>query len=347
MRSALGIQGAGVFDDVFRDLRKLERGVAIPMQMQLDDAGFLDRLCPNEQCGAEFKVLFEDWRDIVRDEAVFCPLCRQEAESGDWNTPEQDEQIQQEALRYAQGQLNVSFSSAARSFNRSQARGGLISMSMRYRPSSLTVVVPAGASDVLRQTYQCEKCNCRFSSLGAAFFCPACGHNSAISTLQLSLDTVLKTLDALPGIRQSVTDAADADVAENSVRHILENSLVKLVSSFQGFAEALFDTLPNRQQFAPRRNLFQNLRDSDDLWRSALGTGYVDMLSPTDYSTLGVFFQQRHLLAHKNGIVDQDYLDRSGDANYSLGQRLVIRTESVATLSELVEQLAREMGART
>ena len=74
----------------------------------------------------EIKVLFEDWRDIVRDEAVFCLLCRHQAESGDWNTPEQDEQIQQEALRYEHGQLNASFSSAARSFNRSQPRGGLI-----------------------------------------------------------------------------------------------------------------------------------------------------------------------------------------------------------------------------
>jgi uncharacterized Zn finger protein (UPF0148 family) len=336
-----------VFDDVFRDLRDLERGVAIPIQLQLDEAGFLDRLCPNEQCGSEFKVLFDDWRDIVRDEAVFCPLCRQQAESGDWNTAEQDKQIQQEALSYVQGQLNASLSSAARSFNRSQPRGGLISMSMTYRPSSTPVVVPAGASDVLRQTYQCEKCKCRFSSLGAAFFCPACGHNSAIATFRLSVDTVRKTLDALPGIRQSVTDAVDADTAENSVRHILENSLVKLVSSFQGFAEALFDTLPNRKQFAPRRNLFQNLRESDDLWRSAVGTGYADLLSPADYSALGVFFQQRHLLAHTNGIVDQDYLDRCGDTNYSLGQRLVIRTESVVTLSDLVEQLVREMEART
>ncbi len=319
----------------------------IPIQLELDDAGFLDRLCPDERCGAEFKVLFEDWRDKVRDEAAFCPRCRHEAEPTEWNTPAQSEQIEAEVLRYAYGLINTELSSTARDFNRSQGPGGMISMSLSYRPAALPVVVPASASDLLRQTFECDVCHCRHSSLGAAFFCPACGHNSSVSAFQVSVDTVRKTLDALTGIRQSVCGATDADTAENSVRHILENSLVKLVSSFQGYAEALFDTVPNRAQFAPRRNLFQNLRESSDMWRTALGEGYDDILSPQEYSSLEVYFQQRHLLAHTDGLVDQDYLDRSGDHSYAVGQRLVVRPRVVGELADLVERLAHELCERT
>ena len=319
----------------------------VPIQLELDEAGFLDRLCPDERCGAEFKVLFEDWRDKVRDEAAFCPLCRHEAASTQWNTPAQNEQMMAEALRYAHGLINTTLSSAARDFNRSQGRGGLISLSLGYRPAALPVVVPAMASDLLRQTFECDVCHCRHSSLGAAFFCPACGHNSSVSAFQVSVDTVRKTLDALTGIRQSVCGATDADTAENSVRHILENSLVKLVSSFQGYAEALFDTIPDRAQFTPRRNLFQNLRESSDLWRAAVGEGYDDILSPQEYSRLEIYFQQRHLLAHTDGIVDQDYLDRSCDNSYALGQRLVIRSQTVGELADLVERLAHELRERT
>lgn len=322
----------------------------VPIQLEPDEAGFLDRLCPDERCGAEFKVLSEDWRDKVRDEAAFCPLCRHEAASTQWNTPAQNEQIKQikaDALRYAHGRINTALSSAARNFNRSQSRDGMISMSMSYRPASLPVVVPASASDLLRQTFECDVCHCHHSSLGAAFFCPACGHNSAVSTFQVSVDTVRKTLDALSGIRQSVCEATDADAAEDSVRHILENSLVKLVSSFQGYAEALFDTVPNRAQFTPRRNLFLNLHESNDLWRAAVGEGYDGILSPQEYSSLEVYFQQRHLLAHTDGIVDQDYLDRSGDNSYALGQRLVIRPQAVGELADSVERLAHGLRERT
>lgn len=72
-----------MFDDVLRKLRQLERGVQIPIQLELDDNGYLDRVCPSDDCGTHFKVMFEDWRDIVRDEEVFCPLCRHDAESTD------------------------------------------------------------------------------------------------------------------------------------------------------------------------------------------------------------------------------------------------------------------------
>ena len=77
-----------MFDDVIRKLRQLERGVQVPINLELDDNGYLDRVCPSDECGTHFKVLFDDWRDIVRDEEVFCPLCRHDGESDEWNTPE-------------------------------------------------------------------------------------------------------------------------------------------------------------------------------------------------------------------------------------------------------------------
>jgi uncharacterized Zn finger protein (UPF0148 family) len=332
-----------MFDDIIGQLQGLDAGMSIPIQLELDEAGYLDRKCHDEQCGTDFKVLFEDWRDKVRDDAVYCPICRHQADSTEWNNAAQEEQINAEALRYLHGQLNTTFSDAARRFNRSQPRGSMINVSISYRPGSPPVVVPASASDLLRQKFDCEQCHCRYSSLGAAFFCPACGHNNAGSTFDATVDTVRKTLIALPEIRQSVCAATDADTAENSARHICENGLVKLVSSFQRFAEALFDRVPNRAQFTPRRNLFQSLRESDDVWRAAIGVGYSDLVSGPDYSLLEVYFQQRHLLAHKDGIVDQDYLDRWSDARYVLGQRLVVRPESVSELAGLTERLVQDM----
>jgi hypothetical protein len=172
-------------------------------------------------------------------------------------------------------------------------------------------------------------------------------YNSAASTLDTAVETVRKTIDSIPAIHEALAAAANEDIAENSIRHICENGFVKLVSSFQRFAEAQFDLLPHRSQFNPRRNVFQNLTESSDLWRSAISDGYEDMLTTSELSHLECFFQQRHLLAHKEGMVDQAYIDKSGDHRYAVGQRLVIRQDVVLNLADLVSKLAEELRRRT
>ena len=64
-----------------------------------------------------------------------------------------------------------------------------------------------------------------------------------METFANSVETVKKTLAAIPAIRSTLTDLADENTAEDSIRHICENGLVKIVSSFQRYAEACFHKL--------------------------------------------------------------------------------------------------------
>lgn len=326
-----------------RKLRQLERGVQVPIDLELDDNGYLDRVCPSDDCGTNFKVKFEDWRDIVRDEEVFCPLCRHDAESGEWNTPEQAEYIQQAATAYLQKELSQAFRSDARRFNRSQSRDSFVKMSMSYKPDHIPVPVPANAAGIMTQEFTCDQCNCRYSSIGAAFFCPSCGHNSVLDTFANSVETVRKTLAAIPSIRAALIESADENVAEDSIRHICENGLVKIVSSFQRYAEACFHKLANAGSFTVRRNLFQNLQESDTIWRDATGTGYTDLLDAKEYDTLALYFQQRHILSHLDGIVDQQYIERSNDRRFDVGQRLIVTDANVADLAAVIDKLAASL----
>ena len=322
----------------------MEQPTRIPIDMQLDDDGYFDRACPNPECGIPFKVKFEDWRDTVSNEEVHCPICGVVKPSTEWNTPAQLEQIRSTALRHVHGQLDRALSRSVRT-SRPQ-HFGLVSMTWSYKPGSPPVLVTAEASEVMTQKSTCEVCGCRYSSVGAAFFCPACGHNSAISTFDSSVSTVRNTMATLEGIRRVLSDNAGQDAAEDSVRHICENSLVKLVSAFQRFAEAHFDALAVPDEPAARRNVFQNLDESSQLWRAALGWGYEDVLTAPELVELGRYFQQRHLLSHDDGIVDELYLQRSADGSYGAGQRLVVRSDSVEELASLVERLAKAMTDR-
>lgn len=336
-----------MFDDVLRKLRQLEHGTRVSIELELDDKGYLDRKCPSDDCGINFKVMFEDWRNIVRDEEVFCPLCRHGAKASEWNTPEQSEYIRKVASAYIQKELGQAFQSDARRFNRSQDRNSLIKMSMSYKPGHIPVPVPANAADIMTQEFTCEECNCRYASIGAAFFCPSCGHNSILDTFANSVETVTKTLEAIPTIRAALKDSIDENVAEDSIRHICENGLVKIISSFQRYAEACFHKLLNCGSFTIRRNLFQNLVESDTIWRDATGTGFTNLINYDEYQMLLLYFQQRHVLAHLDGIVDQQYIDRSNDHRFDVGQRLIVTESNVARLATVIKKLATGLLALT
>lgn len=329
-----------MFDKLLKELKKLEHGVKVPIQVPLDANGEMDRCCPSEDCHAEFKVIFDDWKDKVRDEVVYCPICRNEAASTEWNTEAQQEHIQRTAMAHLKNVVNRAMKEDARSFNARQPRGGLISMSMSVKPGSPTLLIPPKAADEMRQRFTCESCGCRYSSVGAAFFCPACGHNSAPTTFAAAVDSVRASVANLSAIKNAVESAADKDTAADTIRQILENGLVKLVASFQRFAEATFQPLAAISAVKVRRNLFQNLGESTTVWRSATGRGYEDFLSPSELDELTVFFQQRHLLSHCEGIVDRDYLDRCSDRTYSIGQRIVVKENAVVRLAALVRKLA-------
>lgn len=332
-----------MFDKLLRELKKLERGVQVPIQIALDDDGQLDRRCPSEACQAEFKVLLDDWKEKVRDEAAYCPICRYEAKGTDWNTPAQRDYIRKAALSHLQGVVQSALREDSRRFNSHQTRGGFINLTLSYRPGSPVIAVPPDAADRLRQHFVCEACDCRYSSLGAAFFCPACGHNSAASTFVQAIEGVRASVKSLDAIKEAVRSGCGDDAATDTARQILENGLVKLVASFQRFAEATFQALPNASTIRVRKNLFQNLSESSTVWRTATGKGYEDLLNATDFASLSLFFQQRHLLAHREGLVDQDYIDKSHDQTYKAGQKLIIREAAVLRLAELVERLAQEL----
>jgi len=63
------------------------------------------------------------------------------------------------------------------------------------------------------------------------------------------------------------------------------------------------------------------------------------MVTEAQLIRLNVYFQQRHLLSHCQGIVDEEYLAKSGDASYAVGQRLVITEEAVLEFASVVELL--------
>lgn len=329
-----------MFEETIRALRRLEGQTTVAVPIGDDDEGYHDRECPSEDCLFHFKVFGEDWKEKVRDEAVYCPNCRHTANSQSWWTPEQLAHSREVAIAQVKGAISGALKKDAARWNRRQPRKSFISMTMKVDNKPQQVPMPPAAAEPMRLKITCPACACRYAVIGAAYFCPACGHNAADQQFALTMAGIRQSLGAVEVVRSAIEDR---DTAESTIRLIVKNGLQSAVTAFQRCAEALYATLPSASK--PRRNAFQNLTEGSDLWQAATGRSYEDYLSAAEVTTLRRAFQQRHLLAHTQGIVDQDYVSKSGDDRYKPGQRIVLRVTAVEEASSLIEKLVAAMLA--
>lgn len=324
-----------MFEELIRELGRLDGTHQVPVSIPADAEGYFDRECPSSECLFQFKVHEDDWRDKVRDEEVFCPFCGHAADSDQWWTDDQVEHAKQAAVAHVKGRIGGAMKRDADRWNRRQPRNSFISITMKVDNRSRHVLLPTAVAEPMRLKITCPECACRYAVIGAAFFCPACGHNAAEMVFGQSLAGIRNALDALPQIRAAITDR---DTAETTARLLIENGLQNAVTAFQRYAEALYARHPAPSR--PRRNAFQNLSEGSDLWQAAFGKPYSDYLTAAELDALTRAFQQRHLLAHTQGVVDQDYITRSGDTTYRSGQRLVVRETTVRECLNLIDKLA-------
>ena len=319
-----------MFEDTIRALKN--KTVSVPISD--DEEGYFDRECPSEECMFQFKIFREDWKEKVSDEEVFCPFCRHSADSGAWWTQEQLEYAKQVAIAEVNSTLGSTMKRDAARWNRRQSRNSFISMTMKVNNRPQRVSLPSAVAEPMQLKITCSVCSCRYAVIGAAYFCPACGHNSADQIFALTIAGIRKSIDALDAVRVAISDR---DTAENTVRLIIENGLQNAVTAFQRCAEALFASIPSPPK--PRRNVFQNITEGSQLWQKAAGTVYTNYLTDKELKRLSRTFQQRHLLAHTQGMVDENYITKSNDSRYQLGQRIVIKTDTVLDAIDLIEKL--------
>lgn len=125
-------------------------------------------------------------------------------------------------------------------------------------------------------------------------------------------------------------------------RGLLESSIGDIVSAFQKFAACHYDKITGK---ISRVNDFQIVEKGSKLFKDATGKGYEEWLSDKELQKLNMLFQRRHLIEHNNGMVDQKYIDKSGDHSYVVGQRLVIKESDALTLLALIKKLGTGLSS--
>lgn len=310
--------------------------IEIPITFESDKKGYFDRECPNDNCLYTFKISMEDWQEKVSDEEVHCPLCGHIDTADKWWTQAQLEGMQQLAADYAmsyiQGELDKSFKKLERSTHNNKF------IQIKYKPRSRITFTnnPLGQSAEWEQDIQCPHCQTRYSVIGSAFFCPCCGYNIIENVLDESLDSVIKMIESLPEMQRLLEKSYGIDKAVSMCRSMLEGSLGDTISAFQKFAEMKYKSISgNKMQV----NDFQIVEKGSCLFKNACGKGYSYWLSDSELENMNLMFQRRHIYEHNGGIVDEKYVQKSGDNTYQIGQRLVIHQQEIIDFIALIKKL--------
>lgn len=323
-----------MFEDLIKEMNRLN-GQSVSVPIEADEKGYIDKQCPSEDCEFIFKVHEEDWTNIFKDEAVWCPLCRHEAPADQWFTIEQVEHAKAEAFTIVKGKISNAIRSDAKKFNQRQPRNSFISMSMTVKSgTNRTFAIPAKAAELMQLEIQCEECNARFAVIGSAYFCPACGHNSVTQTFADSLRKIKAKKDSIEIVRSALTESMSKDEAELTCRSLLETCISDGVVAFQKYCEGMYTKFGS----APF-NAFQRLEQGSNIWFEAIQKGYSDWLTDDELAELKILFQKRHILAHNEGIVDSQYITKSGDISYKEGQRIVVSEKNIDSLIASLEKL--------
>jgi hypothetical protein len=179
----------------------------------------------------------------------------------------------------------------------------------------------------------CERCTLRYTIYGVFGFCPDCAVHNSRQILNKNLELVEKLLE--------VSETQETPVAQ----HLIENALEDCVSAFDGFGRETC------RVFAPKavkpekaaEIRFQNIAAARDRVREEFRVDFAATAAPSDWKHIVRAFQKRHLLAHKIGVVDEDYLSATGDSSSLLGRKVSIQAPEVRELSGRLQELGREL----
>jgi len=152
-------------------------------------------------------------------------------------------------------------------------------------------------------------------------------------------------------------EAADKAVSDRDERAKLWGDTIKgSVSELEPLAKHLRERLFNYPMTLRRRKQleelsFQDPLDADQALLQWFDVGYLEwrgdagtpsrQFPEADLAFIRKMVQTRHILVHSRGVVDQNYLDRGGDKQFQLGERIRPRSKEARRFIAL----ARTLGA--
>jgi len=309
-------------------LRRLGNSISIPIPA--DENAFTGHECPHPDCEGYFKIELGTGLKGV-ELLCHCPYCGHTAGHDRFWTKEQIEYAKSVAMRKITDALHKDLKKLE--FDHKPKGTFGIGVSMKVKPGRLTPIHYYREKQLETETV-CVNCTLRYSVYGVFAFCPDCGQRNSLQILDKNLEVVGKMLDLA------------AELEKELAEKLVENALEDCVSAFDGFGRELCRVHANRARNHARVEKigFQNLEGAKSNVLDAFGIDLSAEVEPDEWRAAGAGFQKRHLVAHKTGVVDQDYITKTGDTRAVVGRKIGIGVDEVRQLAKIISKLALRLS---
>jgi len=311
-------------------MKNLERlGSKFSISITPDEDGFIGRECPVAECESYFKL--QPGTGLTgKDVQCHCPYCGHEDAPDKFFTQAQIEYAKSIVLSQVTGALIKDLKSLEFNHRPSGGFGIGISMKVTGQPTPIRHY----REKQLETEVVCDICTLRYMIYGVFGFCPDCGSHNSLQILGKNLELVEKML-------------AVAEDQESAVAQVLiENALEDCVSSFDGFGRETCRVFSS-QAATPEKAAeirFQNIANARQRVQVQFGVNIADGLTESDWALVIRCFQKRHLLAHKMGVVDEEYIQATGDHTAVLGRKSQVDSTEVRDLVVVLRSLGKQLS---
>jgi hypothetical protein len=299
------------------NLRRLGNEISVPIPR--DEEGYIGRECPVETCLGYFKITLGT--GVKGPAPCHCPYCGHVAEQSSFFTTEQIEYAKSVVIKQVTDAIHADLK--ALEFDHKPRGGFGIGFSMKVSRSNPPPIRHYREKQ-LETKVTCDNCTLKYAIYGVFGWCPDCGTHNSLQILSKNLELAKKEL--------ALADAVDVDLAE----HLIGDALENVVSAFDGFGREICS-----QKGADIR--FQNLVGARRVVQEQFGFDFADELDDDSWIAACRVFQKRHLLAHKMGVIDAEYVQKASDPNAVVGRRIRVAPPEVSQAANLVEILGQRL----
>jgi hypothetical protein len=307
-------------------------GNRISITIPKDPDGYMGRECPESSCEGYFKV--KPGTGLIGDHLpCVCPYCGHSAATDKFWTKEQIKYAKSVALRKVTDALSADLKSME--FNHRPKGPFGIGISMKFQPGR-PVPIRHYRKKTLETQILCAGCALDYAVYGLFAFCPDCGTHNSLQILERNLELALK----------QATLAADVPDTELA-RHLIEDALENCVSAFDGFGRETCRVRAGASSDPAgcERVSFQNLPRVVKGLQKLFSIDLQAEIASIDWAIIHRAFMKRHLIAHRLGVIDQAYVDETGEPISLLGRRVNVVADEVRQASEIIGRIGQRLVA--
>jgi len=308
-------------------------GDQFEIPLRPDAEGYIGRECPVKECTGHFKIT--PGTGLEDPNGCYCPYCGYHAEHDEFYTQAQIEYAKSIVMREVTRELHGMLEGMARQMR--SRPGALIQLSARVEPHRPLPLRTYGGKE-LETEIACDDCTLRFAIYGVYGYCPDCGVHSNLQALRKNAELIEKQL----GVAEGAEDPAFAE-------RLTWDALGNCVSAFDGWGRVVVEEYQGKaaDPGVLKGMSFQRLTAASTKIQAAFGFDFVAEAGASAFSETVRAFAKRHVISHRLGVVDQKYVDDTGDAKAVVGRKVQISPTEVrgalAVVLRLGEALANHL----